>query len=343
MPAATTAPRKICFQRGLSAKGVTNNGFSDVSLITGGVEAEGHGVFVDDKSIEQCMALLMGQTLPAYLTHDGLYQGDRLTDEIGMFSGSYREGLQIKAKQFSFLNAFKKNSAKEYEALVELADKMPEKFGLSLVFEGDAVWPCEDGSEVDGDMPRPEGCNAAMPSIRFTAIESCDFVKSPACNPNGVFTSIDLQPNNNMATETILLSKHNEALTAKDAELASFKAQQATALSQLKTEHETALAAKETAHVAALAAKDGELTALKASHATALAAKEAELAEAKKFDTRLAGGQGGINTATTNNAAGAEVLPEPAKNANDRWDQYDELNKRNPALAKEFSKKYLGR
>lgn len=207
MPATKEAFQKLCFQRSFAAGEVGAKGFSDVTLITGDREALGHGIFVDEKSIEGLMSLLMGKSLPGYLTHDGAIFSDRLGKEIGFFSGFYREGMKLKAKAFSFLNSFIKHDAEDYEKLVELAEKMPDQFGLSVVFSGNAVWTMEDGSEVDADEPMPEGALRGKPSVRFESIESADFVKAPAAN-DGLFadgraTKCDLC----QAPKTVTLSR----------------------------------------------------------------------------------------------------------------------------------------
>lgn len=334
---ATQESRKICFQRGLAGSSVNSKGFADVTLITGGVEAEGHGLFVDEDSVAGLMDLLMGKTLPGYLTHDGAIFSDRLTKEIGLFSGFYRDGLKLKAKQFTFLNSFVKNCSDAYETLMELADKVPDQFGLSVVFGGDAVWPCEDGTEVDGEMARPENCNAAMPSIRFKSIESCDFVKAPAANPGGLFQAKVDEAEKGMA-ETIALSKHTEALAAKDAAFADLKAQ----FDKLGTDHAAALAKLGDEHKAALAAKDEELAEIVAEHDAGVAELNAQIEELKKFDAREHGGSGAIALPLGKSGAAVVTIPEPHATDPERWVQFTELNEKDPAAAAQFRAKYLG-
>ena len=65
----TQQPDHICFQQ-IQFAAVTRNGFSDVSILTAG-EADGHGVMVDEETINDFMKLSMGKTIPAYLTHAG--------------------------------------------------------------------------------------------------------------------------------------------------------------------------------------------------------------------------------------------------------------------------------
>lgn len=333
--------RKICFEQKLSFGALTSKGFEDLSLITGGVEALGHGLFVDEASISGLTKLLMGKTIPGYLTHNGLMAGDRLGQEIGLFSGFYRDGMKVKAQQFNFLNSFKKHDPATHDKLVELANAVPDQFGLSVVFEGDSAWVMKDGTELPGDMMKPEGCLNDCPSIRFTAIESADFVKAPACNPDGLLSEIDEKTKIFMAN-TIELSKHTEALDAVKAELTAFQTSSKAALDKLTADHVAALAAKDEAHKVALAEKDTAsvkaLADAKVISDKALADKDAELVESKKFDARLSGGTA-ISGVVGKSAAAASTLPEAGKNDNENWEIYAAI--KDKALAAEFKEKYL--
>lgn len=336
MPATLTDSQKICFQRGLAAGAVSAKGFSDVALITGETEALGHGIYVDEASIEGLMGLLMGKSLPGYLTHEGAIFSDRLGKEIGFFSGFYRDGMKLKAQNFTFLNAFIKHDAEDYEKLVELAEKMPDQFGLSVVFSGRAVWVMEDGSEVDASEPMPEGALRGKPSVRFGSIESADFVKAPAANPDGLYSKRVDDAGKGMATETT--SANTQTITLSVDHL-SAKVEELTG----------ALAAKETEYTAALAkineqlaAKDSEISTLKASLAAKDAAIEqadkrateavAERDEAVKYDIRKAGVR-------------AEDLPDTNANVTDekkpetqdeKWAHYGKLHESDPVAAQKF-------
>ena len=351
MPTLENEAQKVCFQRSFQFGAVSPDGFSDVTILTGGTEAEGHGLYVDEAAIAQAMALLMGKTLPAYLTHDDAWE-DRLGKEIGVFSGFYRDGLKIKAKRFSFLKSFMEHQAETHEKLVELAQVMPEQFGTSIVFQGNAVWPVEDGEDMDSSYPKPDGCMSDMPCIRFGKIESADFVKSPAVN-DGLFNAkVDGARNGNtpMANETIALSAHTAALAAKDGELAALSQQHKDAVTALEAKHATAVTAFE--------AKINELTAASAKLKTdidglnaALAAKTQEAEDSAKYDIRKSGAPA-LEAALS---AHSTKLPEPARTDAEKWNQYAALceaktdargnvlsHVETPA-AKAFREKYLGR
>lgn len=159
----------------------------DVSLMTEG-EALGHGVWCDQKTLQSVFALAQKSPVKAYLTHGDFFQPDRLGDEVGLFSGLYIEGNQLKAKQFTFFKSFITSEKKKYEALMELAQADASLFGVSISFSGKLAWVMPDGSEVPAeDDEMPEGALNSMPSVRVTRIYSADFVSDPAANPNGLF------------------------------------------------------------------------------------------------------------------------------------------------------------
>ena len=78
----------------------------DISILTVG-EAKGHRMMISQKTLESSITLLLGKTLPAYLSHDGA-TGDRLLTEAGYFSGFYRDKDKIRATRFVALESFKK-------------------------------------------------------------------------------------------------------------------------------------------------------------------------------------------------------------------------------------------
>lgn len=326
--------QRVVFQRGLAASSISNKGFADVSVIEGDREALGHGIYIDDVGLGQLMGLLMGKSLPGYVTHDGAMFEDRLTKEIGMFSGFYRDGDKIKAKTFSFFDSFREHNKEEFDKLVELADKMPEQMGVSIVFAGTAVWIDGEGEEVPGYMPEPDGAMYGMPVVRFASVESADFVKNPAAN-SGLFSIRKVEEGEqvdanaqSMETTTVTLDAHKEALSAKDAELETIKG---------------ALAEKEAEVIELAELHAADLEALKTAHEEAFssAAEELEAAKTKaeeleRFDSRKLG------------ATAAEVVPEkadpvPAPAATDqgKWQQYAELLESDKDAAADFKAKYL--
>lgn len=257
------------------------SGFANVSLITGGIEAAGHGLYIDDKSIDDAMRLLLGKSLRAYLKHDGA-GSDRLGQEIGFFSGIYREGNKIKAKSFEFLESFKREAGGTYEKLVELAQKVPDQFGVSLVLEYRPVWVLADGSEIPAALgdSAPSGVLRSSPSMRIANVMSADLVQRPAANPNGLLSAVDAPQSlqANMTTETkpeTTPAADAAALAAKDSEIATFKAEAEKQVAELSKLTDT--------HKAALAEKDGLIATLTADKAKA----EAAVAELSKERDQL--------------------------------------------------------
>ena len=188
-----------------------------VSLISVG-EALGHGAYVDEDSIDTALAALnqMGGGLPAYITHRGALFDDRLTREIGMFSGFRVEGEQLKA-DFTAFDSFKEDESRKFNRLFEMAEKMPERFGLSIVFSAVMAWATADG-DVPGSMERPETAQFEFPSVRVLEVNSADFVDTPAANQRGLFSKIDTKTLSKM-TKAELTEKY-EALEAEKVTLA---------------------------------------------------------------------------------------------------------------------------
>lgn len=331
--------KSICFEQEAFSGKVSTKGFQDVSLLTGGMEAEGHGIYLDEKSVETCMAAVMGRSIPSYLTHAGA-STDRLGKEIGVASGAYRDGMKVRASNLNFLDSFGRHDTETRDKLVELAKDYPDQLGISLVLSLDAVWVLHDGTEVDAGEPRPENAIRPIPSARVKSVRSADLVQRPAANV-GLFSAKDAAVDDRkkgMANETIALSAHTEALAAKDAALTALAASHKTALEKVESDHKAALDKLTADHTAALSAKDKE-------KADAVAAKDKEIEELKKFDVRSHGGQGAINTvaSTKGGAASAVVMPEPAAKDHERWDQYAELSAKDAKVAEEFKAKFLSR
>lgn len=313
--------------------------------MTGNMEAAGHGLYIDERSIETCMEALLGRSVPSYLTHSGAGT-DRLGKEIAIASGAYREGARIRAKNLNFLDSFGKHDAPTKDKLVELARDYPDQLGISLVIAFEKVWVLSDGSEVDGDLPKPSNAIRGIPSIRINEVRSADLVQKPAANLGLFEAKVDPQTSNNtesMSADTILLSKHTEEVT-------SLQTQHKDAIAALETKHKDAVAALEkkvidaTAQIAQLQEKEKGLTA-------SLAAKAAEAEEAAKYDMRKAGAPA-LQIALESHS---EKIPAPAESDFKKWEQYSALceaakddrgnvvgHKETPA-AKRFRETYLVR
>lgn len=184
---------RICFQRrprkktGRYEVNEKTGTMTDVSLIQIG-EAKGHGVWIDAQSLESGLEAI-GGSLPAYVTHEGAVDSDRLLKEVGIFSGFYIEDGKLKAESFKALESFRVDEAERFRRLFDVAREMPDAFGLSLVFEARLVWVMEGGEEIAVEYSDGEGAIRSIPSVRFISVRSADFVDAPAANEEGLFNS----------------------------------------------------------------------------------------------------------------------------------------------------------
>jgi len=319
------------------------DGLKNVSLITTGIEAAGHGIYLDEKTAETAMQKLLGRSIKSYLKHDGA-GGDRLGQEIGFFSGIYRAGQQIKAGTFQFLESFKREAGSVADRIMELANKAPDQFGVSLVLEYLPVWVMPDGSEMQARRgePAPVGALYGHPAMRVLDVISADFVGRPAANPNGLLSADNPAPVDAAAQEKAQpmsdkISLDQATLAAKDGEIAALTAQ----LAEKDAAHVTALAAAVEAktaelgavHTAALAAKDAEIAALgqacvaelakrDEAHTAALSALTEKLTDSERYDARKLG------VAPLRIAQAQTQLSEAALGtAKDKWEHYQKMPK----------------
>lgn len=189
-----------------------NGIMTGVSLISTG-PALGHELYVDDESIETILRSL-GDKLPAYITHSGALFSDRLTNEIGMFQNFRQDGNRLLA-DFEAFESFMKDDEREYNRLFEMAEKMPERFGLSIVFSAKSAWSTPHGDVYTVDQP--DDAIFDYPSIRAEEVSSADFVDTPAANDRGLFSSNKSKPYYKMTK--LELSERNEVLEAENTKL----------------------------------------------------------------------------------------------------------------------------
>ena len=183
-----------------------------VSLISVG-PALGHGLFVDGKSLETIEDELDDAKLPAYITHRGALFEDRLTREVGMFQNFRIEDDRLLG-DFQAFDSFREDDSRKFNRLFEMAEKMPERFGLSIVFSATSAWATPDGDiQID---EKPEDALFEFPSIRVEEVSSADFVDSPAANQRGLFSKID-NPTIIKMTKAELTEKNDELVAEAEA------------------------------------------------------------------------------------------------------------------------------
>jgi hypothetical protein len=134
-----------------------------VSVITAGVEAKGHGIWIDQTSLEMVKA-----SAETYV--DGLQVKSDHGSGFGEIEGVLRDfvidGNQLRA-DFHLIK-----SGEEYERICEMAEMMPSSFGLSIEFSGVS-------EEIDDYR-----------YARPVEIYAVALVDQPAANPTGLFQAM---------------------------------------------------------------------------------------------------------------------------------------------------------
>lgn len=133
-----------------------------VSLITGGLEAEGHGLTVDDKTLSelQSCAKTRGK-VPVQLDH-----GSGISSTCGYLTGFRIDGNKLRGDMHLL------TSHEETPRILERAEKMPDCFGLSVAFKG---------------PPKGVPIGAGKMAARCEKLLSVDLVTRPAAN-EGLFS-----------------------------------------------------------------------------------------------------------------------------------------------------------
>lgn len=133
-----------------------------VSLITKG-PALGHGVMIDDKTLEQVKAAAEQYAggLKVKLDHSG-----GAGDIVG-----YIDALRIEGeKLLGDLHLLESSVHRAY--ILEIAERIPDTFGLSIAFSG----------------PAEKSADKLTTLQRCSEIYSVDLVSEPAANPDGFFS-----------------------------------------------------------------------------------------------------------------------------------------------------------
>lgn len=273
------------FQDGQGHVDRQNGRIHGLSVITEG-EASGHGMYVDEVSVQQLHDLVSGKSIPAYITHSGAIFEDRLTAEIGKMHNFYIDDDKLRA-DFEAFDSFREHDKAKYDRLFELAEKMTDRFGTSVVFSGYQAWATDNGDMPATSDDPPENARFFLPSVRFRDVNSIDFVDTPAANSGLFATKID-NPANKQMTKIELESKlsaiesDNSALSTKVEQLETEKQLvqgEVDTLSAKVTELEGQLSAKQDEANQAIADKDAEIEAINVQ----LAAKDARIAELEEL------------------------------------------------------------
>jgi hypothetical protein len=166
-----------------------NNVIRDVCMITGGLEAKGHGLQVDATTLKQIHECSEKKAkVPVRLDH-----GSGIKDTDGYLTNFRIIGNKVTADWHLLENHA------ETPKMLEMAARQPETFGLSVAFHGDPE--TKDGKTVYLDEKTKAfytlGDRGAKKFLqpkdtrhaRCTAMASCDVVTAPAACPGGLFSA----------------------------------------------------------------------------------------------------------------------------------------------------------
>ena len=186
--------RRLTFKAGVGFANRETGTIYDVVIVEEG-EALGHEMMITDRSLAAAEKLLKGRKLPAYVTHDNAF-GDRLLNEIGIFSDFYRDGAKLRAGKFQALPSFRNDEPERFGRLFDLVEMSPDTFGVSIVFEGALEWETPEGLiEFTSFSDVPDDALFDFPTITPSDISSADFVDQPAAT-SSLFSQVrDTQTN----------------------------------------------------------------------------------------------------------------------------------------------------
>jgi hypothetical protein len=215
-----------------------------VSVITEG-DALGHGVMIDAMSLATIKehAMMKANGVKVMLDHD-----DGIENTIGVMRNFAIEGIQLRAD----LQLLKAHS--ETPLIIEMAETMPELFGMSISFSGTL-------EEIGG-----------VYYVRCEELYSIDIVDMPAANPSGLFSVKVDSTQNAMDLQAITI------------ELSAEKELRAAAADQAKKnysdfQNQITISTQLSADVQTITAQLSVLSETNAKLTTELAAAQANIAE----------------------------------------------------------------
>jgi hypothetical protein len=136
-----------------------------MSLITGGIEAEGHNLHVDETTLNQIHAwAVKRKKITVKADHKGA-DGKTFKAIVGYLENFRIEGTKVRGDLHLL------HSEPLTPKILEMGERMPENFGLSVAFKG-------SGEKVKGKQ-----------FARCDKLISCDLVEQPAANPDGAFSA----------------------------------------------------------------------------------------------------------------------------------------------------------
>jgi hypothetical protein len=167
-----------------------------VSLCQTG-EALGHGMLVDGIMLAQ-IADAVNATgtsgIKSRFTHPGACS-DAMGKMLGKVKLARIAGDKVIADLHLAKHASKTPDGDLAEYVTAMAEESPADFGMSVAFDGHAVWKTASGAEFpaitpDGNhVPKPADAVGDMPFARVTKLRAVDIVDEPAANRDGLFAA----------------------------------------------------------------------------------------------------------------------------------------------------------
>lgn len=167
-----------------------------VSMLQTG-EALGHGLMIDDKMLAQCVDGVNatgGHGIKSRFTHPGMCS-DAMGKMLGKVKNARVMGDKAVADLYLAEHASKTPDGDLAGYVMDLADESPQDFGMSIAFDGSAVWKTTTGAEFEasnanGDRAaRPADAVGDKPFARITKLRASDVVDEPAANRDGLFAA----------------------------------------------------------------------------------------------------------------------------------------------------------
>lgn len=234
-----------------------------VSLLQTG-EALGHEMLVDEKMLAQCVDAVNatgGHGMKSRFTHPGACS-DAMGKMLGKVKNARVMGDKAVADLYLAEHASKTPDGDLADYVMSMAEESPEDFGMSIAFDGTAVWKNAAGDEFEtsnanGDRSaRPADSVSSKPFARIAKLRAADVVDEPAANRDGLFAAFAGTTNLDAAEMFGALDKAREAMgwdAAKTSTfLRSYLAARTTKETRMDPVKFAALLDAEPAHAAAL-------------------------------------------------------------------------------------------
>jgi hypothetical protein len=184
----TFRPAKATFGVNPESKILTN-----VVLLEANREASGHGIYIDEKSLETALGSVQekGGVLKAYYTHNHRGAASswwaNMTEDShselfipGYFTDIRVEDNKLIAGTFEFFDAFAAEHPFIVAQILEMAEKTPTLIMQSIEFWGYGVYVDEDGNEYQEAPEDTELQYNGMPAVRVVEMFASAFVADGA-------------------------------------------------------------------------------------------------------------------------------------------------------------------